>query len=260
MEPNHAVRTPPVVDLHNGVVSVDAAMPLVTLGRWCRVRGLHLPLARPLPGLTLAEACVRLPAFADACVASVEGVAEGGQPVETPRAPPAALGPDFCASLMLPQPLFVPHRLRLRICDATHCRVTREVFAGAQDLLASFRQSMEAGRTFFLEGVRVGAHHQLLRIEGIELPPRGVELPEFAHEARFRVRSGASLWPGDVASWEQALSRGDRVWAAPFQGRIGFLSALRPSRADTPTPGLDLEGACHALAHHLERRETGRGS
>lgn len=258
METSRAERTPPIVDLHNALVTADADLRLATLARWCRLRGIHFPLARPLPGVTLGEACARFPAFADACVASVEGEVSGGKPVDTPRAPRAALGPDFCGALMLRAPLFVPRRMRLRVCDAARSRVSRETYTDVRDALASLQRTMDEGRTFFLEAVRVSARFHVLRIDSSTLPPCGEEIPAFAHAAGLRAHAGTSLWPGDVASWEAALLRTDRLWAAPYLGRIGCLSALHAPPSGVRPVAPDLEGACLALAQHLVRRESAR--
>lgn len=248
-----------LVDLNNGLIEADATTRLSALGRACHRRGLWFPLARPLPGLPLGEALSRLPVFADAFVAQVEGQVEGqpGRPAEssalsTPRAPRAAMGPDLIGGLMLDTPLFAAARVRVRVFDATRTSSFVEEHPDAACGAARIAALLDEGRAFSLEARKEQGRVLLHVLSGIGVAPPGPPaLRPFAHAPDARVGGGRCLVPGDAAALARTLEAGARVLAAPFIGRVG---ALLPGRATLSR--LPLDAACARLATNLTRPET----
>jgi hypothetical protein len=220
---------PIIVDHDNGLVDVDAALTLPALGRLCHARGMMLPLARPLPPLTVQEACARLPIFLDAFVASVDGLTADGAPFSTGRAPRAATGPDLLGALVTSPPLAVAVRARVRVIEGRAARTLREEHVSARDAAARVGELTELGRAFSVEATRLGpGAFEVLALGGAGALPDAddhPETPRFAHSSRARVTGARMLVPGDQRALAEALTSGARVVAAPFMGRVGALVA-----------------------------------
>ena len=243
-------KTPVRVDLSNGLIEADARLSMSAVGRACRRLGLWFPLARPLPGFSLGEACARLPTFLDAFVAQAEGVVDG-RPLATPRAPRAAMGPDLLGALALPAPLAAAERVRVRVFDETRTSSFVEEHESADAAARRLVALLDEGRAFSAEARREGGRVLVHVLAGVGVAPGAAPARRpFAHEPRARVRSGVSLVPGDGDALARALTDGARVLASPFMGRVG---AMYPAQRDVPR--LSLEEGCARLARALDVTE-----
>lgn len=217
------------VDAPNGLVDVDAGATLPLLARLCRAQGLVLPLARPLPHLSLQAAVALAPIVLDALVHSLDAVTLDGLRFSTPMAPRAAAGPDLAGAVAARPPLAVLLRARLRVFSSAHAACEREVFPSTAAAAARVVALLEEGRALSVDAV--GA--TVLALVGTGSPRREPPVEPasapFAHQGRPRFSSGRSLVPGDVEAVAHALARGERVIAAPLMGRVGALSTDKPS-------------------------------
>lgn len=247
------------LDGHNSVAEIDGALPLVVAARRLERLGAVLPLARPLPALSVAAACAAMPFFVDACVQQASGLTFDGDEWESPRAPRAAAGPSLLGALCSRPPLAVAVRVRVRVLIATHAVVVREEHADANAAARRVRELLEEGRAFAVDAcgtsvlVLAGSQLPLASSPGSSLGPsagpgRALASP-FAHAGLGRRAAFArseSLPAGDAAGMADALSRGARVVAAPLMGRAASLW-----RGFEPIRVLETRRGVHALAEAL---------
>lgn len=249
-ESEDAVRFIPA----NGLVEAEASLPLVAIARRCRERGWVFPLPRPLPPLSLAAACARMPFLVDAYLSSADAVTTSeGLAFETGRAPRAATGPDLLGALCSSPPLALCLRGRLRVLEARSARFTVEDFPGRAAALARLRELFDEGRAFAALVAPVDGGYRVRAIGGPAALPEGKPLhgASFAEGALPRLTRAQSLVPGDTRALEDALRAKRPLLAAPFMGRVAALF-------DDGTK-LDGEGGATAFADALARAGARHG-
>jgi hypothetical protein len=235
------------VDAHNLIAHVSGAMTLTSLARALDAQGFVLPLARPLPRMTLARAAVALPFVVDALVQQAGGTAPSGAPFETVAAPRAAIGPSLIHALSTRPPLLVLERARVRVGQRARVKVLVAELSSAADAAALVVEAADEARALAVEAV--GSRVVALVPAGTRsLLSRWDTAPRFAHLRRGFLSSTLSIGPADQLAMERALTRGDRVLCAPFMGRaaIGLRAHVRPQSAS-------LHEGVEALARALAR-------
>lgn len=220
-----------VLDAHNAVAEIDGALSLSAAARRIARLGAVFPLARPLPPLTLTEACAALPLFVDAFVQQATLLTGDGDAADTPKAPRAAAGPSLLGALCSRPPLALAVRVRVRVMLASHAVVRAETLPSTRAVAVRVRELLDDGRAFSVDAFGT----TLLILSGASLPasqgpssslPVGTLDGLFAHEGRGRRASfsrALSFAPGDLDALTAALDGGQRVLAAPFIGRCGAL-------------------------------------
>lgn len=254
-----AAASPSRFSLDNSLVDVDASLPLAVIARQCRERGFLFPLARPLPALSLAEACARLPFFVDAYVASVDAVTAAGLPLSTGSAPRAATGPDLVGALCARPPLAVAVRARVRVLDASCARRSAERFEEAPLAAARLGSLLDEGRAFAALATKGDGGYWVRAVGGpASLPSAdpGAEAA-FADGGVARITSSRSLVPGDAAALAGVLERGVPVAAAPLMGRAAALLS-HPGAPSISSSALG-EGGAVAFARALVRAGARHG-
>lgn len=251
---------PITVEHDNSLVDVDAALTLPALWRLCHARGFMLPVARPLPPMTVQEACARLPVFAEAFVASATLVLTSGESLETPRAPRAAIGPDLLGALTTTPPIALCVRARVRVIPGRAARVHEARYVSAREAAHHVAAVVDEGRALSVDASRAGPGDFLvLTLGGSGALPHVAEEPEtprFAHRAAVRVRGGSLLIPGDERSMAETLSAGGRVLASPIMGRAGTLDKGARVPRVVPTD-VAVEQLAAALARGEGERDGG---
>lgn len=209
----------------DSLVEVDASLPLALIARRCRESGWLFPLPRPLPPLSLAAACARMPFLVDAYLASAEAVTSGGLPFGTGRAPRAATGPDLLGALCSSPPLATCLRGRVRVLDEKSARQSVERFTDVVGALGRLLALLEEGRAFAALVAPVDGGYRVRALGGPASLPDGEPASSrvFGEGALGRVTSACSLAPGDEAAMREALEAGRALVAAPFMGRVAAL-------------------------------------
>lgn len=236
----------------NSLVDTDASLRLPVIARLCRERGYLFPLARPLPWLTLADACRRFPFLVDAYVSSVDALTEQGLPLSTGKAPRAATGPDLLGVLCSRPPLATATRVRLRVLDAKSARVSVERFATGSLAVERVLSLLEEARAFAVVSFRAEGDFVVAAVGGPAAIPFGEPMPRhgFGDVGAPAIGSARSVVPGDCGALLAALQSGSRVVAAPFMGRAATISPV------ATTPSLDggaLDGGAATFADALVR-------
>jgi hypothetical protein len=240
------------LDRANGLLDVDAALSLSATGRLARGLDVMLPLARPLPAMSVQEAIARAPFVLDALVSSADAITVDGDAVNPPGAPRAAIGPDVSGALATGSPALLCVRARLRVFERARLRTRTERFVGAREAAERIVEWTRGARAFGVDALREGPGDFVVRVlaaapvldDGASEPPDG-----FVHTRAPRCRSGRSLAATDARALAEALSGGDRVVAIPFMGRAGALSS---SVRSVPVPR-SLREASEGLAAALAR-------
>lgn len=234
------------LDPHNNLAEVDARLPLAVVARRLHERGWVMPLARPLPWMSLMTACATVPFITEAIVQQADIVSVDGDVFDTPRAPRHAAGPSLLHGVCTRPPLGLVLRARIRVFPTSHVVVVREEPGDANAAARRLQELIEEGRAFFAEA-RGGS---VLSLRGAAGGTGGHELhgpPAWSEGRRHAVfRSGRSLFFGAVDDMTAALHDGDRVVAAPFMQRVGVLT-----RHPLDTAVVDLGRAVTHLADAL---------
>lgn len=240
LDARHAVAS---LDATNALLDVDGAMTLPAIARRAAHHGAIFPLARPLPPLSLLQACALLPYFVDAYVQQASLLTAAGDPAETPRAPRAAAGPSLLGAVCSRPPLALVARARVRVALATHVVVRREALPSARAAADRVRALLDDGRAFAVDvfggtvlhlGPATTATTTAATTAATTVATRAMTAPrtDFAHRGAGRRPSfshAVSLAPGDVDEMTRILDGGGRVVAAPFMGRCGALLARSAS-------------------------------
>jgi hypothetical protein len=251
------------IDAHNAIAEIDGALTLSAAARRIARLGAVFPLARPLPPMTLMEACAALPLLVDAWVQQATILTADGDAADTPRAPRAAMGPSLLGALCSRPPLAIALRARVRIALAAHATVRQEQLASTRHVAVRVAELLEQGRAF-----SVDAFGTSLLVLGDPLPSpcSSVALgARFAHEHHGRRPSFAravSFAPGDIEAMAGALGEGGRVVAAPFIGRCGALTAagMPAARGFGPLVILDVARGVAALTASWARGSSAQES
>jgi FAD/FMN-containing dehydrogenase len=240
------------VDAHNCSADVDANVTLAQLARALHAKGFVLPLARPLPAVSIAVACATLPFFVDALVQQASALTTDGEPYETPRAPRSATGPSLLHALCARPPLAIAVRVRVRVLPRARVQVVVHEHASVHDAARALADVHHEARAYAVDacGARVVALVGAGTPSRVAGAPLAVTAP-FAHQSgRARVHSSTHIVPTDVAAIARALADGHRVALAPFMGRAAVLS-----RAFVRVPLVDTTRGVATLAEALRVEE-----
>lgn len=234
------------VDLSCGLIEVDASWSMSTVGRICERQGLIFPMARPWPRFSIAEACTRLPGFADAFVVQAEGSVDE-VPLSTTRAPRAAMGPDLLGLAFARAPMAVLDRVRLRVWERARVNCWALWYPDISEGVHAIMTRMSEGRDGLIDAC-MNTDQVCLRIVSSrgDLPPSAERCRDHVSPSMLRVRSDVPLLWGDRLLLEGELQRGMRLLCAPETGRACVLRDVHFPRARLP-----FDQACARAAQAL---------
>jgi hypothetical protein len=218
------------LDAQNALAIVDGGVSVRALGHRLAREGYVLPLSRPWPSLPWTSALSLAPPLL-ALLQQATLCTVDGEPIHTPAAPRASLGPGMTSLLAARPPLAVLLEGHLRVVAKSHAVVVHETAPHLEDAAARLVEHLDCGRAFCVDVV--GTTLVVLQGAGTPLPPSQrvrVEAGAFAHPnaAAARFASGVRLLP-DAGAITRALQAGARVVAWPQQGVVGALHRARTS-------------------------------
>lgn len=254
------------LDGNNAIGEIDGTVTLAHAARVLQRAGAIFPVARPLPPLTLMQACAALPFFVDAFVQHASIITGEGDAADTPRAPRAAAGPSLLGALCARPPLAVAARARVRVMLARHARVRREVHGSTRAAAERVRTLLDDGRPFSVDAFGTTVlvldgtpHDSTSNANTSNANTSNAASDRFAHAGagrRARFDDAHSLTPSDVDAIAHALDAGGRVLAAPFMGRCATLFRARSAPSIALRSLTDTTQAVAALTSSWSRLEN----
>jgi hypothetical protein len=214
-----AVTSPPgafVLDLHNGILDVDGTATLADAASWLWKRGAFLPMPAPLPAMSFADLCARMPTFVDAVVQQASVITLDGDSAASPKAPRAATGPSITAALSTHPPLVRAQRLRVRVLRVDQCGIARTEHHTHKDAARAIVRHNDDGVAFFAAAFG--------KQTWVSVTSTAADLlstwPAFAGASSSSKVVGDVLLPRDADGAGHALSAGQVVWSCPSMGRM----------------------------------------
>lgn len=265
-----------VVDVHNGLIEVDARLSLPAIAKRAAALGYWLPLLRPLPAQPLWRVAPRFPFYVDAAIQSATLISVDGDVFATPRGPRHSAGPSMLHATTTTPPFAFLVRARIKVTSIVNSGVD-VVDCGSVDAAAhAVRDLVDDARVFGVEafGSRV------LRLGGAvpsstttatttstpasstttttttttTTRPAPPQTP-WAKAAPLSRRS-RSLPPGDVVAIREALLAGQRVCAVPFMQRVAALDPVADAVTAAGADVKDVRAAAQAFANALRAGAT----
>jgi hypothetical protein len=264
-----------VVDVHNGLIDVDARLSLPAIAKRAAALGYWLPVLRPLPSMPLWRVAPQYPFYVDAVVQSATLISVDGDVFATPRGPRHSAGPSMLHATTTAPPFAFLVRARLKVTSIVHSGVEVVDCGSVDDAARALRDIVDDARVFGVEAFG----SRLLRLGGAvpssttststtstptsatttttttttQTTTRAAPPQTPWATAATAVRRSRSLPPGDLVAIREALHAGQRVCAVPFMQRVAALDAVDvDARADVK----DVRAAAQAFANALRTGAT----